>query len=124
MPIQATNLETQKRESYISQCMRPDSLFPLRHHHSRFNAVRASVINKFEKVSCIIVTTIPCTANVNWATRLHQREMDNESLTRFGIDVVQQSACLFTLVVFSALLTQKYKPRILAFDAQQLDKLN
>jgi hypothetical protein len=62
VPIQATILETPEGESHISQCMRPNSAFPL---HSRFNAVRASVMNKFVKASRIIVMTIPFTTNVN-----------------------------------------------------------
>jgi len=48
--------------------------------------------------------------------------MDNESLRKFGIDAVQQNPCLVTLAVLSALLTQKYQPKIPAFNFQGLIK--
>lgn len=99
LPIQAKILETPEGESYISQRIRPNTPFPL---HSCFNAVRASVVNKSVKASRIMVTTLPFTAKVNWAARIHQWEMENESLKRFGIDVVEQSAC-WSLWWYSAL---------------------
>jgi hypothetical protein len=61
VPLQATNLVTPEGESYISQCIRPNSSFPVQ---SRLNAVRARVMNEFVKASRVIVMTIHFMANV------------------------------------------------------------